>query len=109
MKSKVFKLIFLFYLASSLFGANKVLAFSVGDSKNFNVDSSYDYSNRTGVQATVQKIGERAIFYVENDWWNSVANKDSIRATIANLSDEFDKIIYPRLTSVFGNGMVAWY
>jgi len=102
MKSKVFKLIFLFCLAVSLFGANKVLAFSIGDSKNFNVDPSYDYSNRTVVQATVQKIGERAIFYVENDWWNSAANKDSVRADISNLSDEFDRVIYSRLTSVFG-------
>jgi len=102
MKSKVFKLIFLLCLAVSLFGANKVLAFSVGDSKNFNVDPSYDNSNRTVVQATVQKIGERAVFYVENDWWNGLANKENLKAAIAVLSDEFDRVIYPRLISVFG-------
>lgn len=102
MKSKVFKLLFVFCLLAITFSANKVLAFSVGDSKNFNVDPSYDYANRFVVEAKVQKISEKAIFYVENDWWNNLTNKESVKATIASLSDEFDKVIYPRLTAVYG-------
>ena len=102
MNFKTKKILLSVFLVGASLAAGRAFAFSVGDSRDFNVDPSYDYTNRVSTSATVQKVGQHAIFYAEDAWWNSLANKDEARAVINKLSDEFDNVIYPRLTSVFG-------
>lgn len=79
-----------------------VLAFYVGETPVFNVNSFYDYANRSKVNAVLRHVGDKAVFYVDEDWWSSQASKEDADNYIAALSDEFDKVIYPRLTQVYG-------
>lgn len=82
-----------------------VLGVSLGDSQSFFIDSSYDISGRTKTTAILRKIGSRAYYYVESNYWNGLSSVQQLAldTNIASLSDEFDAKIYPRLTSVFGS------
>ena len=85
--------------------AQNALAFKLGENQIFSVDASYDISDRAEVRATLRQVGDHALFYTADDWWLglSVVDKDTANAAILNLSNEFDKTIYPRLTQVFGS------
>jgi len=50
-------------------------------------------------------VGGNAYFYVENDWWNSLtpAQQNSFSVSLNKLSTEFDNVIYPRITAVYGS------
>ncbi|MBU1102251.1 hypothetical protein KJ853_01160 [Patescibacteria group bacterium] len=82
---------------------DKVLAFSAGEAVSFNIDPSYDWAGRSSVNATLRYVGEKALFYVEDDWWNGLAGSYDLDSLVSGLAGEFDKIIYPRLTRVFGS------
>ena len=72
---------------------------------NFNVESSYDLSNRTELSATLIKISLRAYWYVDSAWWEGLG-KDSQETTKASLDSfiiEFEGHIYPTLTGTFGS------
>jgi len=86
-----------------LLGANHAFAFSSGEDILFNVDSSYDFSGRTLTKATLRQVSEKGLFYVEDDWWDSVANQEDAQHYILSLASEFDQVIYPRLTKVYGS------
>ncbi len=81
-----------------------VFADSLGQSKTFNVDSAYDYSGRTEVVTTLRYIGDKSYFYTEDNWWNSLSSYERSQAeiSVSNLTSEFDKIIFPKLTNFFG-------
>lgn len=89
---------FLFFLQ-----AGCAQAFSLGETRTFSVDPSYDFASRTQIGASLLQIGDKAFFYVESEWWNSLTTKEAFRQQIANLSAEFDKTIYPKLTAIFGS------
>jgi len=90
-------LFFFFFIPASF-------ADSLGQSKTFNVDSTYDYSGRTEVVTTLHYIGGKSYFYVENNWWNSLSSyeRSQVETSILNLASEFDKTIYPKLIEFFG-------
>lgn len=77
---------------------------SLGQSKNFNVDSGYDYYRRTWLTTTLRYVGEKAYFYVEDKWWNALNSykKIQVEKNLKDLAEEFDKVIYPGLTGFFG-------
>lgn len=81
------------------------LADSEGQTKDFFVNPSFDVKNREQVAAVLQKVSQKAYFYVEKDWWQGLAEEKRRTAiSILNaLADEFDNKIYPKLTAVFGS------
>jgi len=72
---------------------------------DFNVDPSYDYLGRSKVTAFLHQIGENALFYVEDGYYQSLNDeeKKEFAASLRNLSQEFDNVIYPQLTKFFGS------
>lgn len=101
MIQKSFK-IFLFSVLIWL-AANEAAAFFQGEVQNFYIDSSYDASGRSNIQATLRHIGDKAVFYVENEWWDRLDDKVAVQASLVALSVEFDRVIYPRLTKIYGS------
>jgi len=81
-----------------------VEAASTGESRVFNVDSSYDVIGRKELTGVLQKMSTRAYFYLDENWWNTLSLNEKSRAKKAldSLSNEFDEKIYPTLTSAFG-------
>jgi hypothetical protein len=71
---------------------------------DFNIDPAYDYQGRSAITAFLHQIGENAYFYVEDNFYNSlsVEGKKTFTDNIKNLSDEFDNVIYPELTALYG-------
>jgi len=88
----------------SLLAISPAQAFLPGEVKNFNVDAIYDATSRTQSSATLRYVGDRAVFYIDNDWWNSLSPVDLAiqKIAISNLLLEFDRTIYPRLTQTYG-------
>jgi len=81
-----------------------VLADSPGERNEFFIDSSYDLNERTQLTATLQKIGSKTYFYLDDDWWQSLdySKKQEMENTLRSLDQEFSLKIYPNLTSTFG-------
>jgi peptidoglycan hydrolase-like protein with peptidoglycan-binding domain len=81
-----------------------VLADSPGEKNEFFIDSSYDLNNRSQLTATLQKIGSKTYFYLDDDWWQSLdySKKEAIEDTLRSLDQEFSLKIYPNLTMTFG-------
>lgn len=77
---------------------------SLGQSETFNIDSTYDYSERTQVVATLRHVGKQAYFYIEDEWWNALSSykQNQVKDSIKNLATEFDDFIYPEITDFFG-------
>jgi hypothetical protein len=72
---------------------------------NFNIDSSYDSQGRKEIRATLVKITSQLYFYVDKVWWQDLnySKKQSLEVIFNNLAAEFEKRIYPTLTSSFGS------
>ena len=87
-----------------LFAPMVVAAISVGDIQTFNLERNYDAFGRTETKAVLQKITNQLYFYVEEDWWNEIQRNEqlSLDEKMYNLSVEFERNIYPELTSAFG-------
>lgn len=86
-----------------LFQAGCARAFLLGEIRTFFIDSSYDFANRSQVRANLLHVSDKAFFYVENEWWGALSARETTKQQIIGLADEFDKVIYPRLTEVFGS------
>lgn len=101
---KITGLVFGLILANVL-TASSALAFKLGENQTFFVDSAYDLLGRTQVPATLRQVGDHALFYAADDWWSSLgqAEQEMANAAILNLVSEFDSVIYPRLTGVYGS------
>ena len=80
-------------------------SFGYGHEEDFFIDSDYDNLEREEVSATIRYVGSNAYFYIENDWWDNlkIAERNEINYSLEGLSKEFDKTIYPILTSTYGN------
>ncbi|OHA71309.1 MAG: hypothetical protein A3H01_01615 [Candidatus Wildermuthbacteria bacterium RIFCSPLOWO2_12_FULL_40_9] len=102
-KIKYVSLFFILFLG--LFVHNNVSAATIGETRNFNVDSSYDSQKRKEISATLVAGGNKLYFYVDSALWQSFSDKDRIQMTsnLFNLFDEFDGRIYPVLISNFGS------
>lgn len=79
-------------------------AFSVGDVESFNIESSYEAKNQNEVSAVLVKISNELLFYIDQDWWESLdqENQERIGSIIYDLGVEFENHIYPKMTSTFG-------
>lgn len=72
---------------------------------DFNVDQSYDYLSRTKVPAFLYQIGDNAYFYVEDSYYKTLDAEEikKFSEALKNLSKEFDEVIYPKVTELFGS------
>jgi len=82
-------------------------ASEIGDSQTFFVDSSYDYSARPSVEATLKNLSSHGYFYVEDDYFNglSKAEQNIFLDHLSSLANDFDNTIYYTDRNVFG---VEW-
>ena len=101
--SKKYKIIFIGVILLSL--PVFVSAVSLGQQLNFFVDSSYDLYGRERISTTLIKITNQLYFYVDTDWWEELnySKKIEIDEKLYNLGNEFERKIYPTLTSTFGS------
>ena len=78
---------------------------TLGQEVNFNIDSSYDLKGRKETTAVLQKITNQLYFYIDKEWWEGLdySKKQSLDVEIYNLSVEFERNIYSKLTSNFGS------
>ena len=79
-------------------------AFDVGDVESFNIESSYEAKNQNEVSAVLVKISNELLFYIDQDWWESLdqENQERVGSIIYDLGVEFENHIYPKMTSTFG-------
>ena len=101
--SKSFKILFVGIILLTL--PHFANADSLGQQSDFFVDPTYDLSEREEISATLQKIGPRAYFYIDDDWWKPLdyQEKQEVENALRALSVEFYYKIYPTLTSTFGS------
>ena len=103
LKRKVFFAVFIFgFLFLNL---NIVFAKIEGDQQTFFVEKSYDQKQRDFVAFRLVKISEKAYFYIESDWYLNITDQERgvINQNLANLTESFDKEIYPKLTGLWGS------
>lgn len=98
------KITFCFIACFLLTGFFSVNAASIGEIKDFNIDASYDISNRSKVSAVLVTVSDKLYFYVDNSWWEEFApsQKEEMRNKLSDLSKEFDQKIYPTITANYG-------
>src|SRR3989344_1650765 len=77
----------------------------IGDVVNFNVESKFDKSSRENILSVLIQSSNKINFYIEKAWWDKQVplKKQEILQNLSTLGFEFDKNIYPHLTSVFGS------
>ena len=77
----------------------------LGQRVNFFIDPYYDLEKREKTSAILQKTSQKAYFYIDEKWWDSLNydQKSKIFSSLDSLSLEFDSKIYPTLTSTFGS------
>ncbi len=97
MKKIFFVAIFLFFCLSSF----KIEAQAVGEKRNFFIDPVYDLNNREELNAVLVKTTPQLYFYADESWWN-FSPQNEISQILTSLGEEFEKKIYPDLTSAFG-------
>lgn len=80
-----------------------VSAISLGEETDFFIDSSYDLNQREQISATLKEISQNAYFYIEDEWYQNLTEgeKDEINEKLDILAREFDRKIYPELTSTY--------
>lgn len=72
--------------------------------ETFFTDPNYDFQNREKIFADLKYASVKAYFFVESEWWINLTEKEKqeVLQNISNLAKEFDEVIYPKLTSIFG-------
>ncbi len=75
-----------------------------GQQTGFYVDPSFDLQKRAQITATLIRITPSLYFYLDNAWWNSLLtdSQQKIKSSLQQLGDEFENVIYPKLTTKFG-------
>lgn len=78
---------------------------SLAQATQFYVDSSYQPQGQDKIEATLKYAAAYVYFYVEDRWFNSLAinKQEEVNQAVFNLGSQFDQIIYPRETAVFGS------
>ncbi|MCX6721257.1 MAG: hypothetical protein NT026_01495, partial [Candidatus Staskawiczbacteria bacterium] len=100
-KIKILKFVF---VAGLVFFAFVKVANAQSGASNFFIESSFDVSGRSTIQAISVKTSPSLYFYVEKSWWEAQPQlkKDEILKNLDDLSAEFQSNIYPNLTNIFG-------
>lgn len=96
---------FFFFGAVWILFAAQARADVLGQNQAFFIDKNYDSRGNTNLSATLRFSSNRAYFYVENNYWDNLAQdaRDRISNKINLLEQEFDNRIYPMETSFFGS------
>lgn len=102
---KIKKIIFVLVFCFFLLAATEIKAATLGEVVNFNIDSSYDLYGRKETSATLVKITNQLYFYADKNWWQKLdySKKQSLDVGFYSLAYEFERNIYPTLTSIFGS------
>jgi len=87
------------------FFPDAILADSLNQSKTFFVDPSYNLNGRNEIDATLEEISQKGYFYIENEYYENLTKdeQEEINKSLDSLAQEFDKEIYPKLTSTYGS------
>lgn len=104
-KNKIkFPVILFAVLIVPLFVFSYVSADVLGQNQAFNTNEGFDVSDRKSVSATLRHIGGDAYFYVDDQFWSSLnfAGRNRVADGMAELSNEFDNVIYPSQTAFWG-------
>ena len=93
------------FVLGGLFFSSDIYSATLGESKSFYIDSTYDTYQRKEITATLKKISNQLYFYVDNDWWEKLffVDKEKVNTALGDLVDEFENKIYPTLTLNFGS------
>lgn len=104
-KQRKFLLTLLFSGGFFILLALPVLADELGDTDSFFVDPNYDWQGREQVTATLREISNKAYFYVEDEYWDSLSaqQQNLYLDYLNNAAREFDRTTYPSLHYVFGS------
>src|SRR3989338_5900087 len=91
-------------LVSLFISSSNVSADSIGEVRNFNVNSKYDQFSRTSLSATLRNVSNNAYFYIEDRYWDNLNSNQraSLNNSISVLGQEFDDNIYPKETQFWG-------
>lgn len=78
---------------------------AVGHQVIFNIESTYDATQRSEATATLVKVSGTAYWYLDNIWWNllSEAKQAEAKLSLDKLALEFESNIHPNLTRTFGS------
>ncbi|HNP79490.1 MAG TPA: hypothetical protein PKI00_01400 [Candidatus Pacearchaeota archaeon] len=100
---KQIKFLLIFFFC--LFPLFSVRADSLNQRVDFNVESEYSVNGQIRYSASLRKISTKLYFYFEDSFWNSLSSqeKEDIDKTLTNLGNEFDSVIYPKTTSLYGS------
>jgi peptidoglycan hydrolase-like protein with peptidoglycan-binding domain len=101
MMSKKLKTLFLIAI---LFWPIFIFAESIDEEKVFNVDSFYDWRERKEINSVLAKTTSKFYFYVDKEWWAKLSyfERENLYKVFSKLNEEFERKIYPTLTSNFG-------
>lgn len=101
MKNKIILFVIVILALPGFVSAEGVL----GENRIFNIESSYDLSNRTELSAELIKISSKLYWYVDNIWWGKLnqLERDSAKNSFNFLTEEFENKIYPTLIAAFGS------
>ncbi|TSC91496.1 MAG: hypothetical protein CEN90_294 [Parcubacteria group bacterium Licking1014_17] len=88
-----------------VFGTAVANADSIGDNKMFFVNSTFDFSGRQAIPATLHYVSSRAFVYIEDGYWNILdyTNRGILMERVSRVMSEFDNNIYPKETGLFGS------
>ncbi|MFH1575619.1 MAG: peptidoglycan-binding domain-containing protein [Candidatus Nealsonbacteria bacterium] len=77
----------------------------LGQETVFNIESSYDFSQRNTLTAAIIKISPTAYWYIDSDFWKALSQEEQseINQSLISLTEEFETNIYPKLTRTFGS------
>ena len=65
-KTKLYFTVIGMLVAVGCFFSSPVYSATLGESKSFYIDSSYDVSDKEETSATLQRISNRLYFYIDN-------------------------------------------
>ena len=104
---KLFFCVALFFviLFFSILSIKTAEANELGENQTFLIDSSYDYNNRSEIEATLKNIGANAYFYVEDNYYNNLSGNSKLEfnLNLNSLAISFDEVIYPKTREIFGS------
>ena len=76
----------------------------LGEKTNFFVDPHYKINSEETVSASLKMVSLKGYFYIESNWLSGLKSEEQkkVDENLKNLSQEFDKTIYPKLTELYG-------
>lgn len=88
-----------------LLAPSLAFGYSIGTKTDFYTEAGFSEENKGQVTATLISSPDNLHFYIETSFWDSKDEnaKKEIKDSLGALSKEFNEVIYPQLTSVFGN------